>query len=192
MNAIDAANEIMELFEKFGNQDYIGEPVSQVEHMCQCAELAEAAGADDELVLGAFLHDIGHLCEFAFPEKKLQHMDQLGIVDHETLGAEFLISKGFSERIAGLVKNHVDAKRYLTAKLPDYYNRLSDASKKTLEFQGGVMTPEEVSEFEMDPGYIDYISVRRWDDEAKVEGKPLPRLFHYKQMMIEHLSKQNY
>ncbi len=30
-------DEILSLYEKFGNEDYIGEPVSQIEHMCQCA-----------------------------------------------------------------------------------------------------------------------------------------------------------
>ena len=68
--ATDTANEIMFLYERYGHEDYIGEPVSQIEHMCQCAKLAELAGADADVILAAFLHDIGHLCEFAFPEKK--------------------------------------------------------------------------------------------------------------------------
>ena len=66
---LNLVHEIMFLYESHGNEDYIGEPVSQIEHMCQCAQLAQAAGADDDVVLAAFFHDIGHLCEFAFPEK---------------------------------------------------------------------------------------------------------------------------
>ena len=39
--AIKIADEILMLCKMYGNQDYIGEPVSQIEHMCQCAQLAE-------------------------------------------------------------------------------------------------------------------------------------------------------
>ncbi len=82
--------------------------------MCQCAQLAAAAGVDDEVVLAAFFHDIGHLYEFAFPEEAVQHMDAVGVAEHENLGAAYLLSKGFSEKIAKLVQSHVPAKRYLT------------------------------------------------------------------------------
>ena len=180
-------DEILSLYEKFGNEDYIGEPVSQIEHMCQCAQLAEASGADEELILAAFFHDIGHLCEFAFPEKKLQHMDGVGIVDHEKLGATYLLSKGFSEKIANLVQSHVQAKRYLTFKYPEYLEKLSKASVKTLAFQGGVMTKEEAEAFESDPLHKLYIQLRRWDEEAKEVAKPLPPLDHYKTMMMSQL-----
>ncbi len=39
-----------------------------------------------------------------------------------------------------LVEYHVQAKRYLTFSQPDYYARLSEASRRTLAYQGGVMT----------------------------------------------------
>lgn len=54
--------EVFGLYERFGDNDYIGEPVSQIEHMSQAAELAMAEGFDDEVVLAEFFHDIGHLC----------------------------------------------------------------------------------------------------------------------------------
>ena len=190
-NILQSVNEIMYLYEQYGSEDYIGEPISQIEHMCQCAQLAEAAGADDDIILAAFFHDIGHLCEFAFPEKKLQHMDNAGVVDHEKLGAAYLRSKGFSPKIARLVQSHVETKRYLTYQYPEYYKKLSDASKKTLEFQGGIMTEDEAVAFEEDDFFDLYVSIRRWDDLAKITALPLPGLFHYKQMMIEHLSQQN-
>jgi 2-amino-1-hydroxyethylphosphonate dioxygenase (glycine-forming) len=187
---LQSVNEIMFLYEQYGSEDYIGEPVSQLEHMCQCAQLADAAGADDDVILAALFHDIGHLCEFAFSEKKLAHMDNMGVVDHENLGADYLLSMGFSEKIARLVKSHVAAKRYLTYHYPEYYNQLSDASKKTLQFQGGVMTQDEALAFEEDDLFDLYIAIRRWDDLAKKTQEPLPPLFHYKQMMTEHLSLQ--
>jgi predicted HD phosphohydrolase len=39
--AIKIADEILTLYKMYGDQDYIGEPVSQIEHMCQCAQLAK-------------------------------------------------------------------------------------------------------------------------------------------------------
>ena len=56
------AEEIFGLYDRYGGEDYIGEPVSQVEHMSQAAALAQNEGHDDEVVLAAFFHDIGHLC----------------------------------------------------------------------------------------------------------------------------------
>ncbi len=185
------ANEIIKLYAMYGNEDYIGEPVSQIEHMCQCAQLAEANNADDETILAAFFHDIGHLCEFAIPEAGLKHMDHFGIVDHEKLGSEFLLSKGFSKKIAKMVSNHVEAKRYLTYKYPAYYDLLSEASKKTLQHQGGFMNKTEAEAFENDPLHENYIALRRWDEQAKAENKPLPTLEHYREMIIEHLSTQH-
>jgi len=183
-------DEIISLYENHGNEDYIGEPVSQIEHMCQCAQLAEAAGGDDELILAAFFHDVGHLCEFAYPEKKLLYMDGVGVVDHEKLGGTYLLSKGFSEKIAKLVQSHVEAKRYLTFKYPEYFNQLSEASIKTLAFQGGVMTAAEAAIFESDPLHEMYVQLRRWDEQAKEIAKPLPSLDRYKQMMITHLQNR--
>lgn len=189
MQIQQTVDEVISLYKNFGNEDYIGEPVSQIEHMCQCAQLAEASGADEDVILAAFFHDIGHLCEFAFPEKKLQHMDGVGIVDHEKLGYTYLRSKGFSEKIARLVQSHVEAKRYLTFKYPEYFNQLSEASIKTLVFQGGVMRQEEATAFESDPLYKLYVQLRRWDEQAKETAKPLPPLDNYRQMMIAHLQK---
>ena len=54
------SEEIKNLFIKYGDEDYDGEPVSQASHMIQCAMLAMGEG-EVELTIGAFLHDIGHL-----------------------------------------------------------------------------------------------------------------------------------
>ena len=128
--------EVFTLYEKFGDADYIGEPVSQMEHMSQAAQLAMKEGFDDEVVLAAFFHDIGHICVM---HNEATSMEGYGVKSHEKIGADYLREKGFPERVARLVENHVRAKRYLTFKYPDYYHSLSEASKKTLEFQGGIM-----------------------------------------------------
>lgn len=181
------ANLIISLYEKYGSADYIGEPVSQIEHMCQSAQLAESEGYSEDVILAAFFHDIGHLCEHLMP---VAYMGGFGVLDHEKLGADFLRMKGFSERVCKLVASHVAAKRYLTFKFPDYYNQLSEASKRTLEFQGGVMTQDEAKEFELDPDADLILALRKWDEAAKLENIPLPNLEKYASMIERHLIQQ--
>jgi 2-amino-1-hydroxyethylphosphonate dioxygenase (glycine-forming) len=166
----EVTEEIFELYDKYGANDYIGEPVSQIEHMSQAAELALEAGCDDEVVLAAFFHDIGHICVQNNPSLK---MGQWGNKSHEQIGADYLRKKGFSERIAQLVENHVKAKRYLTFKYPYYYNELSEASKETLKLQGGVMSEAEAADFEKDPLFEASVLLRRWDEAAKELSKTI-------------------
>lgn len=185
LQAFEVANEIIDLYKKYGVNDYVGEPVSQLEHMCQCAQLAEQENYDDEVILAAFFHDIGHLCEHIM---QVDHMDNYGVVDHEKIGAEYLINKGFSERLSTLIASHVDAKRYLTFKNPGYFDRLSEASKKTLEFQGGKMDAAEALRFERNEYFTLFLTLRGWDEKAKEEHVPLPDLEKYKTMMIQQLT----
>ena len=182
--AIKIADEILMLYKMYGNQDYIGEPVSQIEHMCQCAQLAESEDYDDDVILAAFFHDIGHLCEHIM---EVHYMEDFGIVDHEKIGAEYLKNKGFSEKITKLIASHVKAKRYLTYRYPSYFARLSDASKSTLNFQGGPMNENEAKDFEQDEWFALYITLRGWDEKAKVQHVPIPDLERYRVMMIRHL-----
>lgn len=189
-NAADTAKEIINLYEMFGNADYIGEPVSQIEHMCQSAQLAADAKAEEDVILAAFLHDIGHLCAIAYPQQKLNNTNIYGVINHEQLGADFLSSKGFSSNIINMVSNHVNAKRYLTYKFPEYFFQLSDASKETLQIQRGQMTLTEAMTFEADLLFNNYIMLRRWDEQAKAIYKPLPDLSIYKTMIEAHLANQ--
>jgi phosphonate degradation associated HDIG domain protein len=171
----------------YGEQDYIGEPVSQLQHMLQAAALAEEAGQEEEVVLAAFFHDIGHLVEAVQPVEK---MDNVGVMDHEKLGAAYLRAKGFSDRLCRLVQSHVAAKRYLTSTSPAYYDRLSDASKQTLLHQGGRMSAAEAEEFERDPDHTLFIRLRDWDDKAKETSKVAPSLERYRAMAQRHLLSQ--
>lgn len=161
--------EVFALYERHGASDYIGEPVSQIEHMSQAAELAMAEGFDDEVVLAAFFHDIGHICA----ADDASDMGGFGVVSHERLGAEYLRRAGFSERLARLVEYHVQAKRFLTLREPGYYERLSEASRHTLEYQGGVMSSEEAEAFERDPLCAISLRMRQWDELAKEMGVPV-------------------
>jgi phosphonate degradation associated HDIG domain protein len=185
--AAGIVEEIFGMYESYGGEEYAGEKVTQLEHMAQAAELAEGQGYDEEVILAAFLHDIGHITESATSEEG--RMGQFGIKDHEAIGAEYLQEKGFSKKVCRLVESHVEAKRYLTVRDPVYYARLSEASKRTLEYQGGPMTEEEAAAFEQYPLFELIIKMRTWDEEAKIEHKPLPDLKHYRQMMLRHLTR---
>jgi phosphonate degradation associated HDIG domain protein len=168
MNPEQAIAEVFGLYERHGTADYIGEPVSQIEHMSQAAQLAMAEGVDDEVILAAFFHDIGHLCA-----QGGENMGGYGAVSHERLGAEYLRRAGFSERLTTLVEYHVQAKRYLTFSEPDYYARLSEASRRTLAYQGGMMSAEEARTFEQDPLCAASLRLRHWDEQAKRMHMPV-------------------
>jgi phosphonate degradation associated HDIG domain protein len=163
-------DEVFSLYERFGHADYIGEPVSQLEHMSQSAQLAILRGSDDEVVLAAFFHDIGHICVMQQTENS---MGGYGVKSHEKIGADFIRSKGFPERVAQLIESHVQAKRYLTFKYPEYYKNLSEASRKTLDYQGGKMTADEAERFERADIFEESILMRRWDEEAKEMHVPV-------------------
>lgn len=179
---------IFAFYRTHGQADYIGEPVSQLEHMWQAAALAEAAGYEEEVVLAAFFHDFGHLC--ALQQTEAASMDGYGAVNHEKLGADYLRRCGFSERLARLVESHVLAKRYLTYRYPEYRQHLSPASQATLAFQGGAMTAPEAAAFEANPDAEIILQLRHWDDLAKQENLPLGDLLHLEQMALRHLLRE--
>ncbi len=166
-------------------RDYIGEPVSQLEHALQCAALARAARAPAHEVLAALFHDIGHLIAPAGTSE----MDGLGIVDHEGIGAAWLKTLGFDAQVCALVGAHVEAKRYLTCRKPGYAERMSEASRGTLAFQGGPMSEAEASRFEADPLFASKVRVRSWDEAAKQSGKKVPALESYVDLIREHLEQ---
>lgn len=86
---------------------------------------------------------------------------------HDVIGATYLRMIGLPEKVAHLVEGHVLTKRYLCFKEPEYYDKLSESSKFTLTFQGGVMTKEEAAIFESDPLFETCVMMRRWDEDAK-------------------------
>jgi len=187
MNKTDSVtSEIMRLFENYGNEDYDGEPVSQTSHMIQCAMQAMAESADMELILGAFLHDVGHLLRH---EQATDAMGNYGVVNHEGLGGNFLRRKGFTERVCAMVEKHVDAKRYLVATDPLYKEKLSEASLHTLNtWQGGPMSDAEIMLFEQHPYFDDIIKVRMWDEEAKSRNAVMLPLNHFQHLLFEYLN----
>jgi phosphonate degradation associated HDIG domain protein len=167
-----------------GGEQYFGEAVSKLEHAVQCAWHARQAGADEELILASLLHDIGHL----FDTEGSVRDERVGVVNHDSIGEQWLLERGFSPRLARLVGGHVDAKRYLTATNKEYMGKLSPASVETLKLQGGPMEPADVEAFSGAPELRDILRLRTWDEMAKDPQWTGPGLPEYREMMIRHLA----
>lgn len=171
-------NDIEALFLQKGHEQYSGEPVTQLQHALQSATLAEAEGADDELVTAALLHDLGHLLHDLGDEfgdtPTLRGVDDL----HQFIAIPFLRGR-FSERVLGAVQGHVDAKRYLCATRPGYLQALSADSQRSLRLQGGVFDEVQAAAFIARPGAEDAVRLRLWDDLAKSATMAAPPLAHF-------------
>jgi phosphonate degradation associated HDIG domain protein len=180
MAAPDAAvAAVLALFAAHGSGEYVGEAVSQAEHAAQAAAHAAATRAGDDVVAAALLHDVGHMLGLAAPPGAHGRMGDCGVVAHEAVGADWLASLGFPPSVTGLVREHVQAKRYLCAARPGYADRLSAASRTTLGWQGGPMTPAEVAAFERHPRRETILRMRGWDEAAKVPGADVPAVASY-------------
>jgi predicted HD phosphohydrolase len=141
-----------------------GDPVDVLDHGLQCAhELAAVAPDDAELQVAGLVHDLGHA------------LDGRHALDHGEVGARH-VGPLLGARVARLVALHVPAKRYLVAVDAAYAIGLSGGSTRSLELQGGPMTPGEVAAFGADPHAGDAATLRRADDAAKVVGRRVPGL----------------
>ena len=181
----DTVAAVMALLAGAADADYIGEPVSQLAHALQAAAAAKRAKASDDEVLAALLHDVGHLIA---PADHPQRSD-VGVIDHERLGAAYLRERGFGQAVVAVVGAHVDAKRYLVARNASYARTLSPASTRSLELQGGPMSLGECMAFERSPVRDPALRVRAWDEAAKVPGATVPGIEAYRAMLAEHLRR---
>lgn len=167
-------DEIRALFEHKGGGQYSGEPVSQLEHALQCAQLAEQAGASAELITACLLHDLGHLANDLGATPTLRGVDD----KHQYHGA-LALKAVFPAAVRNPVLLHVDAKRYLCVAERGYWDSLSADSKRSLELQGGRFSADEAAKFIAQPYAQDAVKLRRWDDLAKVAGVATPGLEHF-------------
>ena len=172
-------DELLNWIQALGTWRY-DEEVTQLEHALQCAHLARENGDDDGTVAAALLHDVGHLLTI-----KHRKLGKNGTEDlrHEHIGANWL-KRRFPHQVTEAVRLHVPAKRYLCHIEPEYWDGLSDGSKRSLELQGGPMTASETKRFETLPGAAEAVQVRRYDDLAKVVGKPVPALPAYRTLLL--------
>ena len=105
-----------------------------------------------QAILGAFLHDVGHLVA---QDRGLERMATgdviLGAQHHDTVGETFLRELGVPQSVTQYCRGHVDAKRYLTYKDAVYYN-------STYLWQCQVAKSSERCRLDIDPtqkGWID-------------------------------------
>ena len=175
---MNVADEIFAIFTRRGSSAYFGERVSMTEHGLQTAYFAQQEGAPAQLVLAALLHDIGHLVQDA----PADIVDWTVDARHEEIGSRWL-ARRFGPEIAGPVRLHVPAKRYLCATDPMYLAKLSQASVHTLKLQGGPMSQDEVAAFGTERFFRDAVRVRQWDDRGKVAGLTTPTLTEYRQLI---------
>src|SRR4051812_27583038 len=124
--------EIEALYLAKGDRQYSGEPVTQLEHALQTAQLAEEAGASDELVTACLLHDLGHMSNDEGDTPTLR-----GVDDRHQFHAVRELKRLFGPAVLNPIRLHVDAKRFLCATVPGYRESLSVDSKRSLALQGG-------------------------------------------------------
>lgn len=171
--------DLVSLFAEAGRRAY-GESVTQLEHALQCAALARRDRGDDEVVVAALLHDIGHLVE-AERDRPWRH--------HGGGGAA-LVRPFVAPRIAWLIEHHVIAKRYLCTIDPRYVEQLSPASRRSYADQGGRLGPDEQLGLETRAWFVDAVRLRRWDDAAKVPGAICPPLIEYAPLLEPRFGSQ--
>jgi gamma-butyrobetaine dioxygenase len=167
-------DEIADLFARRGEEHY-GEDITQLEHALQTAALARRAGSPPALVAAALLHDIGHLIDGANDWGE-------GDLRHDRTGSRWL-EQHFGPEVTQPVRLHVAAKRYLCTAEPGYFDRLSSASVRSLQHQGGPMTAAQAEAFCREPGFADGVALRRWDDGGKVEGLEVGSLDDYRPLL---------
>ncbi len=170
-----ALDELLALFESDLATAMYDEVVTEREHALQAAEQAEAAGASDTAVAAALLHDVGRL----LIDADLAAADRA----HDQVGERYL-RQWFGPEVTAPVGLHVAAKRYLCATEPDYLAVLSAVSVRSLEVQGGPMTPAEVGAFRAGEGWQEAVQLRRWDDDAKQEDRPTKAVADYHPLLL--------
>lgn len=168
--------DIERLFHEQGDEQYSGEPVTQLQHALQTAYLAERNGADDELITAALLHDLGHLLHDLGETPSRRGVDDV----HQYRALPFLRGV-FGDGVLNPVKLHVDAKRFLCAVQPEYHVQLSDDSMRSLLLQGGTFSDTAAGQFIRQPGAERSVQLRLWDDAAKDPNQGTPSLDHFMQ-----------
>ncbi|MBM3347164.1 MAG: HD domain-containing protein [Betaproteobacteria bacterium] len=166
--------DICALYREKGHLAYSGEPVTQLQHALQTAQLAELAGAGASLVTACLLHDLGHILA-----DRGETPTERGIDDtHQYFAIPFLRGL-FGAQVLEPIRLHVDAKRYLCCVRGDYQAALSADSRRSLQLQGGVFSPAQAEAFISQPHAQDAVKLRQWDDLAKEAGLATPDLAHF-------------
>jgi len=168
---------IFAVYRERGHRAY-GEAVTELQHGLQCATLAHQEGASPEVIVASLLHDFGHLLHDLGEDIALKGVD----ARHEHVGANRL-SAWFGPEVLEPIRLHAASKRYLCWKEAGYLAGLSEASLRSLELQGGVMTSGEAAAFEAGPHFGRAVEVRRYDDRGKDPHMATPGLEFFRPLM---------
>jgi [1-hydroxy-2-(trimethylamino)ethyl]phosphonate dioxygenase len=160
---IATPSDLLHLLASRGGESYFGEPVTVLEHSLQAAFFATQAGSPDALIAGALLHDVGHLLH-AHGEDAAEH----GLDTRHEEAAMQLLQPHLPAAVTEPIRRHVAAKRYLCHADPAYLAALSPSSALSLTLQGGPMTAAEAASFLAQPFASEAVTLRRWDDDAKI------------------------
>jgi predicted HD phosphohydrolase len=181
-DSVDATvEEIVQACLSMVGLPYDGEPVDQLEHALQCAQLARQGGGDREFVVAALLHDIARAPAVAgIPYDGPRE-------NHGEAAARWLTPR-VGDRVAWLAEQHVAAKRYLVATDPAYRGKLTEVSARTLVAQGGPMSDDEVREFRANPDWKLALRLREIDDRGKIPGAEVPDIEAYRDDLMEVVS----
>jgi len=155
---------------------FYDENVTQLEHALQCAHHTRQQCGTPHEIVAALLHDFGHIL---LVERAGDGEHRATDWEHEDVGGRFL-EAFFPAAVTAPIRLHVPAKRYLCAVEPEYYERLSEASRHSLGLQGGRMSAGECVAFERNAHFVEAVKLRRWDDLAKTPGLEVPGLDAYR------------
>ena len=174
---------IEKIISNFSNNNslYIGEKLTMSEHMIQSAMLAEKSKCDDDLICSCLLHDYGHFL-IDNPDELVKNKLDGG---HELIGYEYL-KKFFKKQIVEPIRYHVLAKRYL-ARNKTYFEKLSKASKVSLELQGGILNDKDTESFKRKSYFKSSILLRKFDEAAKKTSVKMKTIHDYKKLLISKI-----
>ena len=137
--------------------------IDGLSHGLQCAaRLAEFAPGDLELQLAGLVHDIG---------TALDATD----APHAVIGAD-AVRPILGARVAGLVRAHTAALRYLLTTEAHYRGSVAPRSIDEVRAAGGLMDPTERTALEAHPDFRALLLLRRSDDLAFAPNRDVPGL----------------
>jgi 2-amino-1-hydroxyethylphosphonate dioxygenase (glycine-forming) len=162
----DQVREVFSLYELAGGERYFNHPVTQLNHASVTASYAAREGFDDDVVVAAFLHDIGHICAAVGkcqPEPGRSS---------ESTGADYLRMMGFPDAVAWLLENQTKARQYLTSLYPSFFVSLGKDRQDEIIAAGGPLPAKEAAEFEQEELFRPSIRLVFWDERSNKPGLP--------------------
>ena len=158
-NSQSLVKSIIDLYKEKGHLKYDSH-ITHLEHALHTAEMAIQNNESEEFQLSCFLHDIGHL----LLDEHNNMPDFLNKnLNHERIGDNY-IRPIFGKEISDPILYHVLAKRYLCSSDSEYFDNLSEASKKSFHLQGGNISVKKIKQT---PGFDKAIKMRRYEDLSK-------------------------